>query len=67
MEATDDVDVTTTLRSEVAALQYKRDRLTSELEDMRSQLRTRDQRCLDLQVTKFSDARRKLEVNADDL
>lgn len=50
MESTDDVDVTTTLRSELAALQYKRDRLTSELEDMRSQLRTRDQRCLDLQV-----------------
>lgn len=50
MEATDDVDVTTTLRSELAALQYKRDRLTSELDEMRSQIRTRDQRCLDLQV-----------------
>lgn len=45
-----DVDLTTTLRSEIAALQYKRNRLQSELEDMRSQVRTRDQRCLDLQV-----------------
>lgn len=42
--------MTTTLRSELAALQYKRDRLTSELEDMRGQIRTRDQRCLELQV-----------------
>lgn len=50
MEGVDDVDVTTTLRSELAALQYKRDRLTAEVEDMRSQIRTRDQRCLDLQV-----------------
>lgn len=50
MEAGDDVDVTTSLRSELAALQYKRDRLSSELEDMRSQGRTRDQRCLELQV-----------------
>lgn len=50
MESSDDVDVTTTLRSELAALQYKRDRLTAEVEDMRSQIRTRDQRCLDLQV-----------------
>ncbi|XP_068907810.1 coiled-coil domain-containing protein 170 isoform X2 [Tenebrio molitor] len=45
-----EVDVTTTLRSELAALQYKRDRLTSELAEMKSQMRTRDQRCLDLQV-----------------
>lgn len=44
------MDVTTSLRSELAALQYKRDRLTTELEDMRSQIRTRDQRCLELQV-----------------
>lgn len=45
-----DVDVTTALRSELAALQYKRDRLSSDLEEMRSQLRSREQRCLDLQV-----------------
>ncbi|KAK9891617.1 hypothetical protein WA026_015581 [Henosepilachna vigintioctopunctata] len=46
----DVVDITTTLKSEVAALQYKRDRLTSELEDMKCQFRSRDQRCLELQV-----------------
>lgn len=45
-----EVDVTTTLRSELAALQYKRNRLTSELNEMKSQLQSRDQRCLDLQV-----------------
>ncbi|KYB27926.1 coiled-coil domain-containing protein 170 isoform X1 [Tribolium castaneum] len=45
-----EVDVTTTLRSELAALKYKRDRLTSELSEMKSQLRSRDQRCIDLQV-----------------
>ncbi|KAJ8953106.1 hypothetical protein NQ318_013450 [Aromia moschata] len=45
-----DVDVTTSLRSEIAALQYKRDRLQADLEDMRSHIRSRDQRCLDLQV-----------------
>ncbi|KAJ8985384.1 hypothetical protein NQ317_007541 [Molorchus minor] len=45
-----EVDVTTSLRSEIAALQYKRDRLQADLEEMRSQMRTRDQRCLDLQV-----------------
>ncbi|XP_060530840.1 coiled-coil domain-containing protein 170 isoform X2 [Cylas formicarius] len=45
-----EVDVTTSLRSELAALQYKRDRLTADLEEMRSQVRSRDQRCLELQV-----------------
>ncbi|XP_023011998.2 coiled-coil domain-containing protein 170 isoform X4 [Leptinotarsa decemlineata] len=45
-----EVDVATSLRSEIAALQYKRDRLQTDLEEMRSQVRTRDQRCLDLQV-----------------
>lgn len=50
MEEHPEVDVTTSLRSEVAALQYKRDRLTQEVEEMRSQLRTRDQRCLELQM-----------------
>ncbi|XP_017783132.1 PREDICTED: coiled-coil domain-containing protein 170 isoform X2 [Nicrophorus vespilloides] len=47
---TSDVDVTTSLRSEVAALQFKRDRLAEELNDMKCQMRTRDQRCLDLQT-----------------
>lgn len=50
MEEQTDVDLTTNLRSELAALQYKRDRLTSELAEMKSQIRSRDQRCLDLQV-----------------
>ncbi|XP_045480257.1 coiled-coil domain-containing protein 170 [Harmonia axyridis] len=45
-----EVDITTALKSELAALQYKRDRLTAELEDMRCQFRSRDQRCLELQV-----------------
>ncbi|KAJ8922565.1 hypothetical protein NQ315_007595 [Exocentrus adspersus] len=49
MEDTD-VDTTTALKSEIAALQYKRDRLQSDLDEMRSQMRSRDQRCLDLQV-----------------
>nr|CAI5855774.1 unnamed protein product [Callosobruchus analis] len=48
MEDPGDVDVTTSLRSEIAALQYKRDRLQTELEEMRSQVRSRDQRCLEL-------------------
>ncbi|XP_030767167.1 coiled-coil domain-containing protein 170-like [Sitophilus oryzae] len=50
MEDHGEVDVTTSLRSEVAALQYKRDRLTQEVEEMRSQIRSRDQRCLELQM-----------------
>ncbi|XP_039285474.1 coiled-coil domain-containing protein 170 [Nilaparvata lugens] len=43
-------DMNTTLRSELAALQYKRDRLLAELQDMKSQLRSRDQRTAELQV-----------------
>ncbi|KAE8750207.1 hypothetical protein FOCC_FOCC003015 [Frankliniella occidentalis] len=43
-------DVATTLRSELAALQYKRDRLLAELQDMKGQLRCREQRALELQV-----------------
>lgn len=50
MDEPQEVDVTTSLRSELAALQYKRDRLNQEVEDMRSQIRSRDQRCLELQV-----------------
>ncbi|XP_063235771.1 coiled-coil domain-containing protein 170 isoform X2 [Bacillus rossius redtenbacheri] len=43
-------DVATSLRSELAALQYKRDRLLQELQDTRGQLRSREQRALELQV-----------------
>ncbi|CAG9761995.1 unnamed protein product [Ceutorhynchus assimilis] len=50
MEEQQEIDVTTSLRSELAALQYKRDRLTQEVEEMRSQVRSRDQHCLELQV-----------------
>ncbi|XP_025831526.1 coiled-coil domain-containing protein 170 [Agrilus planipennis] len=46
----EDVDVTTALRSELAALQYKRDRLAEEINEMRGQMRHRDQRCLELQI-----------------
>lgn len=49
MEETE-VDITTSLRSEIAALQYKRDKLQADVEEMRSQIRSRDQRCIDLQV-----------------
>ncbi|XP_066252441.1 coiled-coil domain-containing protein 170 isoform X3 [Euwallacea similis] len=50
MDEVQDVDVTTSLRSELAALQYKKDRLNQEVDEMRSQIRSRDQRCLELQV-----------------
>ncbi|KAL6437713.1 hypothetical protein ACFW04_004235 [Cataglyphis niger] len=43
-------DLTTTLRSELAALEYKRDRLMSELQEMKSIVRSRDQRVVELQV-----------------
>ncbi|CAK9830412.1 Coiled-coil domain-containing protein 170 [Anthophora retusa] len=43
-------DLTTTLRSEVAALEYKRDRLMSEVQELRSAVRSRDQRVVELQV-----------------
>nr|XP_012232065.1 PREDICTED: coiled-coil domain-containing protein 170 [Linepithema humile] len=43
-------DLTTTLRSELAALEYKRDRLMSELQEMKNVARTRDQRVVELQV-----------------
>ncbi|KAG7213282.1 hypothetical protein KM043_002582 [Ampulex compressa] len=43
-------DLTTTLRSELAALEYKRDRLMSELQEMKSLVRSRDQRVVELQV-----------------
>ncbi|XP_066146450.1 coiled-coil domain-containing protein 170 isoform X3 [Euwallacea fornicatus] len=50
MDEVQDVDVTTSLRSELAALQYKKDRLNQEVDEMRSHIRSRDQRCLELQV-----------------
>nr|CAD7571336.1 unnamed protein product [Timema californicum] len=43
-------DMATSLRSELAALQYKRDRLLQELQDMKGQLRSREQKSLELQV-----------------
>ncbi|XP_029175405.1 coiled-coil domain-containing protein 170 isoform X2 [Nylanderia fulva] len=43
-------DLTTTLRSELAALEYKRDRLMSELQEMKTVVRSRDQRVVELQV-----------------
>ncbi|XP_065211760.1 coiled-coil domain-containing protein 170 isoform X2 [Planococcus citri] len=43
-------DVTTSLRSELAALQYKRDRLLNELSDVQTQLKSREQRVLELQT-----------------
>ncbi|XP_012062824.1 PREDICTED: coiled-coil domain-containing protein 170 [Atta cephalotes] len=43
-------DLMTTLRSELAALEYKRDRLMSELQEMKSIVRSRDQRVVELQV-----------------
>lgn len=49
MEEEDSHEAMTSLRSELAALQYKRDRLLSELNDMKNQLRCRDQRTIELQ------------------
>ncbi|CAL7934683.1 unnamed protein product [Xylocopa violacea] len=43
-------DLTTTLRSELAALEYKRDRLMSELQEIKSLMRSRDQRVMELQA-----------------
>ncbi|XP_017798067.1 PREDICTED: trichohyalin [Habropoda laboriosa] len=43
-------DLTTTLRSEVAALEYKRDRLTSEVQELRGTVRSRDERVVELEV-----------------
>lgn len=43
-------EVTTALRSELAALEYKRDRLMSELQEMKNTVRSRDQRVVELQV-----------------
>ncbi|XP_017760087.1 PREDICTED: coiled-coil domain-containing protein 170 [Eufriesea mexicana] len=43
-------DLTTTLRSELAALEYKRDRLMSELQETKNLVRSRDQRVIEMQV-----------------
>ncbi|XP_033231052.1 coiled-coil domain-containing protein 170 isoform X2 [Belonocnema kinseyi] len=43
-------EVTTALKSELAALEYKRDRLMSELQEMKNTVRSRDQRVVELQV-----------------
>ena len=43
-------DAMTALKSELAALQYKRDKLLSELNDMRVQIRNRDQKTMELQT-----------------
>ncbi|XP_024222655.1 coiled-coil domain-containing protein 170 isoform X5 [Bombus impatiens] len=43
-------DLTTTLRSELAALEYKRDRLISELQETKNLVRFRDQRIAELQL-----------------
>lgn len=45
----DDVDITTALRSEVAGLQCKKERLKEELAEMQCQMRAREQRCHELQ------------------
>ncbi|CAH0746929.1 unnamed protein product [Bemisia tabaci] len=49
-EDLNDHEMTAALRSELAALQYKRDRLFTELQDMKTQLRSRDQRVMELQA-----------------
>ncbi|XP_023952719.2 coiled-coil domain-containing protein 170 isoform X2 [Bicyclus anynana] len=50
MEADIDNDVVTTLRSDLAGLQYKRDKLISENSDLKNQMLSRDQRILEQQV-----------------
>lgn len=50
MDTVDDIDITTSLKSEIAGLQFKRERLTEELNEMKCQLRTRENRCVELQV-----------------
>ncbi|XP_063621002.1 coiled-coil domain-containing protein 170 [Cydia splendana] len=43
-------DVVTALRSDLAGLQYKRDKLLSEVSDLKNQMLSRDQRILEQQV-----------------
>ncbi|CAH1711460.1 unnamed protein product [Aphis gossypii] len=43
-------EMISTLKSELAALQFKRDRLMSELQDTKGQLRNRDQRTVELEA-----------------
>ncbi|XP_076389822.1 coiled-coil domain-containing protein 170 isoform X2 [Megachile rotundata] len=49
-EETMNRDLTITLKSELAALEYKRDRLVSELQETKSLIRSRDQRIVELEV-----------------
>ncbi|XP_075974856.1 coiled-coil domain-containing protein 170-like isoform X2 [Anticarsia gemmatalis] len=50
MEADVGNDIVTSLRSDLAALQYKRDKLISENSDLKNQMLSRDQRILEQQV-----------------
>ncbi|XP_050521458.1 coiled-coil domain-containing protein 170 isoform X2 [Daktulosphaira vitifoliae] len=43
-------EIISTLKSELAALQFKRDRLVSELQDTKGQLKSRDQRTAELEA-----------------
>ncbi|KAK9507669.1 hypothetical protein O3M35_007475 [Rhynocoris fuscipes] len=48
-EMTESGDMTTTLRSELAALQYKRDSLLLQLQDTKNQLRKREEKAVQLE------------------
>ncbi|XP_014254516.1 coiled-coil domain-containing protein 170 isoform X2 [Cimex lectularius] len=48
-EMTGGTDMTTTLRSELAALQYKRDSLLLQLQETKAQLRKRDEKAIQLE------------------
>ncbi|KAL0880898.1 hypothetical protein ABMA27_002070 [Loxostege sticticalis] len=50
MEADAGTDIITALRSDLAGLQYKRDKLISENSDLKNQMLSRDQRILEQQV-----------------
>ncbi|CAH1407637.1 unnamed protein product [Nezara viridula] len=48
-EMSDQTDMNTTLRSELAALQYKRDSLLLQLQEAKSQVRKKEERCAQLE------------------
>ncbi|XP_014283811.1 coiled-coil domain-containing protein 170 isoform X2 [Halyomorpha halys] len=48
-EMSDQADMNTTLRSELAALQYKRDSLLLQLQEAKSQVRKKEERCAQLE------------------
>lgn len=50
MEGLEGEDMTTTLRSELAALQLKRDSLLVQLEETRSRLRDREEKAVQLEA-----------------